>query len=102
MADVTVTITYSNNAYQYSNNPNQSTYISPSVTFTNNSGGEITLYYKWANAAMTEDEDIANNNSYGPVSSPTNMGNLECNAVAKGSSNPSTWSHVIHVGSGKP
>jgi hypothetical protein len=100
MSDVTVTITFSSGSYQYSNNPDQSTYTSPSVTFTNSSGGDITLYYKWANAAITQHMDIDNNDSGGPVSTPTYMGNLECNAVAKGSSNPSTWSHVIHVGSG--
>lgn len=100
MSDVTVTITLSNGAYQYSNNPSESSYTSPSATFTNSSGGSITLYYKWANAAMTNNQTITNGNSYGPVSTPTYMGNLECNAVAQGGSNPSTWSHVIHVGSG--
>jgi hypothetical protein len=100
MSDVTVTITFSNKAYQYSNNPNQSTYTSPSVTVTNGSGGNITLYYKWSNAAQVQSMGINNNNSGGPVSTPTYLGNLECNALAQGASNPGTRSHVIHVGSG--
>ncbi len=102
MSSVTVTITVSNGVYQYSNSPNQTTYTSPSVTFQNNSGGGITVYYRWSNAALTHNMNCANNGSGGPVSSATNQGNLECNAVAQGGANPLGWAHVIHVGSGMP
>jgi hypothetical protein len=99
MSSVTVTITLSNGVYQYSNNPSQSTYTSPSVTFQNHSGGGITVYHRWSNAAFTNSMNIANNSSGGPVSSATDLGNLECNAVAQGVANPLGWAHVIHVGS---
>jgi len=96
--DVTVTITGSSPNYTVTPSPAGPYTGSISVTFQNDTTGGVTVYYKAANSAFTQSQNVGAGSASTPVTS--GAGNLEYNVVAQGSSNPTTWSHVIHVGSG--
>ncbi len=98
--NVTITITGSSGNYTPTNNPTEPAggYSSPiSVTFTNSTAGSITVYYQMT-ASFTPSVTIPAGQSSAAIPSTVAM---EFNVVPA-TPNPSTWSHIIHVGSSVP
>lgn len=98
--DVTVTITGTSPNYTVTPSPAGPYTGSIDVTFQNDTTAGVTVYYKAANSALTQSQNIGTGSAGSPV--PSGAGNLEYNVVAEGAANPIAWSHVIHVGSGLP
>jgi hypothetical protein len=99
--NVAITITGSSGSYSATNNPPEPAggYTAPlSVTFVNSTSGSVTVYYNLVGSAFTLNVTLA----AGAVSlAIPSTGAINFNVVPA-TSNPSTWSHVIHVGSSVP
>ncbi|MGA9565554.1 MAG: hypothetical protein WBS19_08530 [Candidatus Korobacteraceae bacterium] len=98
--NVTITITGSSGSYTPTNSPTEPAggYSPPiSVIFTNSTTGSITVYYG-VTATSFQSVTIAAGQS--SVAIPSTVA-MEFNVVPA-TANPSTWAHVIHVGSSVP